>query len=159
MRLVDGEERGARFRQQIETARRDQPLGRDVDEIEIPGAHRALDIGRFGEIEARIEMGRAHAQLAQRVHLILHQRDQRRDHDAETGPQQRWNLIAKRLAAARRHQDQRIAARRHMRDDVGLLAAKLGIAECLAQHRERRFRYRQIVTLFDGHSSLICRAY
>ena len=150
MRLVDGEERRTRLRQKIEAARRHQPLGRDVDEIEIAGAHRPLDVRRFAGIEARIEIGRAHADLAQRIDLVLHQRDQRRDHDAEARPQQRRDLIAQRLAAAGRHQHQRIAARRHMRDDLGLLAAEFGIAEGLAQQRERRRGYGMVVAIFPG---------
>ena len=42
--------------------------------------------------------------------LILHERDQRRDHDREPVPKQRWQLVAERLAAAGRHHGQRVAA-------------------------------------------------
>ena len=52
----------------------------------------------------------------QRGDLILHQRDQRRHDDARAearlAPHERRNLVAQRLAAARRHQHERIAARR-----------------------------------------------
>ena len=54
--------------------------------------------------------GGGHAVSRQRVDLILHQRDERRDHDGETRPDERRGLEAQRLAAAGREHDDRIAA-------------------------------------------------
>ena len=71
--------------------------------------------------------------MLERIHLILHQRDQRRHHDADTVAQQGRNLVAQRLAAAGRHQHQCIAARHNVLDDGLLRAAKRGVAECVAK--------------------------
>ena len=48
----------------------------------------------------------------QRRHLVLHQRDQRRDDDARARADQRGDLVADRLAAAGRHQHEGSRRRR-----------------------------------------------
>jgi hypothetical protein len=58
--------------------------------------------------------------------LILHQRNERRDDHTHSFANERRNLEAKRLAAAGRHQDQRITALGYMRDDIALLPRKAG---------------------------------
>jgi hypothetical protein len=88
-----------------------------------------LDFALLFGAEAGVEIGGGHAGLAQRVDLILHQRDQRRHHDAGALPQQRGNLVAQRLAAAGRHQHQRVATFAQVLDDGLLLAAETGITE------------------------------
>ncbi len=72
--------------------------------------------------------------MRQRLDLVLHERDQRRDDDAGAGPDEGGDLIAKRLAAARRHQRQRIAAGDHGGDDVRLVRAELPKPEHVGQH-------------------------
>jgi hypothetical protein len=109
---------------QGEKALGQQALGRDVDQVEFVLAQPPLDFRRGGEILRGIEEGGAHAGLQQRVDLVLHQRDQRRDHDADARPQQRRDLVAQRLAAAGRHQHQRVAAADHVLDDLGLRPRK-----------------------------------
>jgi len=59
--------------------------------------------------ETGIEKGGGHAQFAQGGDLVLHQRDQRRDHDGRARHGQRRHLVAQRLAAAGGHEHQRIA--------------------------------------------------
>jgi hypothetical protein len=61
----------------------EQALRRDVEQVEFAAQQRALDRPRAFEVERGIEEGRAHAGLQQRVDLVLHQRDQRRDDDAD----------------------------------------------------------------------------
>ena len=78
---------------------------------------RSTDSAR-GRIQRRVEERRAHAELAQRLHLVLHQRDQRRDHDRRALAQQRRQLVAQRLAAAGGHEHQRVAAAGDVRDDL-----------------------------------------
>ena len=55
-----------------------------------------------------VEASSRHADLAQLVHLVLHQRHQRRYHDRQSIEQQRGELIAQRLAAAGWHHDERV---------------------------------------------------
>jgi hypothetical protein len=50
------------------------------------------------------------AQLVELVRLVLHQRDQRRDHHGQPGQQQRRELVDQRLARAGGHHHQRVAA-------------------------------------------------
>jgi hypothetical protein len=52
---------------------------------------RARSSASLRERLGRIEESRAHADFGQRIHLVLHQRDQRRDDDADAVAQQRGN--------------------------------------------------------------------
>jgi hypothetical protein len=71
--------------------------------------------------------------LFQCLDLILHQRDQRRHDNRRAFTQQRRNLIAQRLAAARGHQYQAIAPGNYVVDDGFLFTAELGMAEDAVQ--------------------------
>ena len=82
MRLVDGEQRDLVARQQRQRALLHEPLGRDVEQVERAGRELALDCVLRRAVERRIEERGFDADVAQRVDLILHQRDQRRDDDA-----------------------------------------------------------------------------
>ena len=111
VRLVDGEQGDARALQQRQEARRQQALRRDVEQVELAvGEQRARPPARVAGIERGVEERRAHAELPQRLDLVLHQRDQRRDDDRRALAQQRGQLVAQRLAAAGGHEHQRIAA-------------------------------------------------
>ena len=133
VRLVDGEEGDPSFAieavEEAEEALAEQALGCHIDEVELAGKQAALGLAQGVEVERRIDEGRAHPGLKKRVDLILHQRDQRRNDDPHPRTQQGRNLVAQRLAAAGRHQHQRIAAVRHVLDDLLLLPAEGGIAE------------------------------
>jgi len=141
VRLVDRKQRQPRRCAQAlqlrEEARHQQPLRRDVQQIVLAGGEAALDRSRRFGRQRRIQERRADAGLAQRRHLVLHQRDQRRDDDAGAVAQQRRNLIAQRLAAAGRHQHQAVAARSHVGDDVLLRPAEGGVAEHILQDGAR----------------------
>ena len=150
MRFVDGEQgQLAGFVERIEHGQRaveQQALGGDVDEVERAVEDRLFDGLRRAPVERRIEAGGLDAELDQRVDLVLHQRDQRRDDDGAAGAEQGGNLVAQALAAAGRHQHQRVAATGHMVDDLGLRAAEGGVAEDVAQDGQRagcgRHRFR-----------------
>ena len=115
--------------QQPQAAIGQQPLGRDVDEVDLAGAHAPLDRSRVGRGQGRIERRRAHAEFVERGDLVRHQRDQRRDDDTDARPQQRRDLVGERLAAAGRHQHQRVAAGGDMLDHLALEATKAVVAE------------------------------
>jgi hypothetical protein len=61
MRLVDGDQREAAGREQVKAARREQPFGRNVHEVELAAAHAPLDLACLGRAERGIEERRAHA--------------------------------------------------------------------------------------------------
>ncbi len=138
VRLVDGEQREAGAVEQLEAARREQPLGRHVQQVESARQQLAFDGAGGGGIERGVEELGTHAELGQCGDLVLHQRDQRRDHDGGAGPQQRGELVAQRLAAARGHQHQRVAAGRHVLDDLLLRATEAGVAPHASQRLEGR---------------------
>ena len=59
------------------------------------------------------------------VDLVFHQRYQRGDDNSRAFHQQRRQLIAQRLAAARRHQYKGVVAIKHVLDDGFLIALEL----------------------------------
>jgi hypothetical protein len=81
--FVDGEQRERRLLKDAEEFVCQQALRRDVNHIDRTGAHLLLDGARFVARCRRIQRGGLDAELAQRRDLILHQRDERRDHDAD----------------------------------------------------------------------------
>ena len=139
VRLVDGEQRDPRPPDHFLETRRDDPFGGDVEEIEVAIEDRAADVEEFLPRQRRVQRGGAHPSLLQRFHLIPHQRDQRRDHDADAVAHQRRNLEAQRLARAGRKQHHRVAARDDVVDHLGLPAAKVRIAVDPLENRERVF--------------------
>ncbi len=87
-----------------------QALRRNENKMMVTGGELALDLTNFGEVDAAVNRrGRITGQ-AQRIDLVFHQRDERRDHDVGAPGNRRRHLIAQRLAAAGRHHDQRVAA-------------------------------------------------
>ena len=129
VRLVDGEQREFRAREQIQRAVEQQALGGDIQQVEFAAQQLRFDGARLRRVERGIEKFRAHAGLLQRRHLVLHQRDQRRHHDAGTGAGDGRNLEAQRLAAAGRHEHQRVAAGHERADHFRLRAAEAFVAE------------------------------
>jgi hypothetical protein len=71
--------------------------------------------------------------------LVFHQRNQRRDDNANPGADQRRYLIAKRFAAAGGHEHQGIATIDDMIDDRRLLTAEVAVAEYPLQNRPWAF--------------------
>ncbi|MNR24015.1 hypothetical protein D3C85_1410690 [compost metagenome] len=140
MRLVDREQPDAGAFEQVEEARRHQPFGRHIEDFQPPREQIALHGGGLAAGQCGVEHRCAHTGLGQRSHLVLHQRDQRRDDDTDTLPrllaQQRRNLVAERLPAARGHEHQAIAALGHMVDDLCLPAAKGVVAEDFFEDRQ-----------------------
>ncbi len=140
--LVDGDQRDAQMRQPLQHAVAEQPFGRDVDEVKRPLDQVAGDAACLGRVEVRVQRPGRDADLAQRGNLVIHQRDQRRDHHGGARPADRRYLIADAFAAAGRHQHQGIAAGQHVTDHRLLQAAKCRKPEHppqdLRRVRERR---------------------
>jgi hypothetical protein len=137
MGLVDGEQCRRAVPQMREERVGEQPFRRHVDQVQLAGAHLSLDPGRLGAGDAGVQRRGAHAELPERRHLVLHQRDQRRHHDGDARPAQGRDLVAQRLAATGRHQHQRVTAGDQVADDLRLLAAEAIEPEDAAQHLER----------------------
>ena len=133
MRLVDGDERDVDVGEPLQKIAAQQPLGTDVEQVEFMGVQpRQHPAGRIG-VQRGIVERRGHAVRLQGIHLVLHQRNQRRDDDADAGPVQRGDLVAERLAAAGRHQHEGVPSGDQFLDDRLLVRAESGIAEDAAQ--------------------------
>ncbi len=75
--LVDGEEGDVDGLEPIEEAAADQPLGADVEQIQLVGVQARQHPAGLVRAEARVVEGGGHAVGDQGVDLVLHQRDQR----------------------------------------------------------------------------------
>ena len=126
--LVDGDEREARGLQPIEALGLQNRFRGHVEEVQLAPLDIAPEEILFRAPEPGIERRRLHAGLSERRHLVFHQRDEGRDDEANARTDQRRDLVAERLASARRHQDEGVVSRDHMLDDVPLPAAEGVIA-------------------------------
>ena len=75
------------------------------------------------------------AQLAQVVHLVLHEGDERSDDNANTFLGQCWHLEGDALTATCWHEPQCVVSTTDGLDDVALNAAKIIIAPVLFQYQ------------------------
>ncbi len=132
--LVDGDDGHRDAGQQVQGGRLQQALRGDVQQVQGAGLDGGRHFRALGGGLGGVEIGRSHAELAQRRHLIGHERDQRRHHDADTVAQHRRNLVAQRLAAAGGHQHEAVPPRHHRVDDLGLTPAECRIAVNALEH-------------------------
>ena len=156
MRLIDGEQRELEMRQPIHRAACEQSFRRDIEQVELLLDQVAGDRAGFGGVQFGVQRAGRHAELAQRRHLVIHQRNQRRDHHGGAAPAQRRHLVADALAAARRRQHQRVAAGDDMAHHLFLLAAEPREPEYPAQH-VRRFVVRGYLQQRLQHAAITGR--
>ena len=83
VRLIDREERRTGAPEPLRESRQRQPLGRDVEQVHPRHREVALDGGALLPALAAVEVGGGNTGLAKRVHLIFHERNQRRDDDGQ----------------------------------------------------------------------------
>ena len=129
VRFVDGDERHRNARQQLQGAFPHQPLGRDVEKVDPARPHRRLHGEDLAPRERRVEARGPDAGLPERLDLVAHQSDQRRDHDAHAVPHDPRNLVAERLAAPGGHEHQAVAPGHRMLDHGFLPANERGVPE------------------------------
>src|SRR5258708_714345 len=67
------------------------------------------------------------------VHLVLHQRDERRDNERRARQHHRRELIPERLAEARRHDREHVASAQHGSHDAFLCRTEPAVTEMLAE--------------------------
>ena len=119
-----------------ETGRR-HPLRRHIEELQPAASRLAPDFVRLVGGERAVETAGGDPPGAERVHLVLHQRDQRRDHQGQSVEGQRRKLVAERLAPAGGHQDHRILPRQEGGDRPFLQRPEAVVAEMLPKQRDR----------------------
>ena len=129
VRLIHHQPRDAHAVEQAEERAAAKALGRHVEQLDL-ARHAALNaLALLGQAQAAVDEVGRRAQPLQFVHLVLHQRDERRDDQRQPVGQQRGKLEDERFAAAGGHDDERVAPREHGGDGVGLPLAKRGVAE------------------------------
>ena len=106
VRLVDGEAAHADLLHGGQEAVDPEALGGHVQEPNLAGAHPREPALPFVAFEQAVDAGRRQPTLAQRRHLVVHQRDQRRDDDGKAVVDEGRQLVAQRLAVAGGHQHQ-----------------------------------------------------
>jgi hypothetical protein len=135
VRLVNGDQADPGIGQHPLRATGGEPLGGEVKELQLARRQRVPDgVGLLGCI-GRGQRPGGDPGLAQAANLVAHQRDQRRDHQRDPGPQQGGKLKAQRLAAARGHDGKNILARGDGVHDLFLAGAEGVESEYVAQKR------------------------
>ena len=136
VRLVDREERDVRTLEQLHRPRQHEALGGEVEELELAVEEAAFDVLGLVEVEGRVEVGGADAEVLQCCDLIGHERDERGDDDTGALPHEAGDLIAQRLAATGGHEDDGVPAGDEAVDDPRLLSAELLVAEDIVEDVE-----------------------
>ena len=134
VRLVDGEQRDRAAVEEPYRRFGPQPLGGQVEQVEVAGQEGRLDLAPLVAVLGRVEEPGPHAERGQGAHLVLHQGDERRDDHAGAGAHQGRDLVAERLAAAGRHEHERVAAAGQVVDDLLLAAPERVVAEDPVQY-------------------------
>ena len=109
MRLVDREQRDLQLLRKRAEAVGQQPLRRDVEDLVSAEARVAVGLAQLLDGHGAVDAAGRDAGVLQGHDLILHERDERRDDERQPRQQQGGQLIAKALAAARRHDAEHIA--------------------------------------------------
>ena len=104
-------------------------LRRHVQEFQIAVKRGLLDSELLlPRLRAVQEVGR-NAVALESVHLVLHKRDQGRDHQGDSGKSERRKLVAQRFAATGGHEYDGVTSVRHSVDDLCLKRAEVVVAE------------------------------
>ena len=136
VRLVDDEEPDLRRAHRLEERRRGEALGRDVQQPQLARGRALERQAVVGGVLLRVdERGAPGGRHGERVDLVAHERHERRDDERQVVAHERGQLVAQRLAGARRHDDEHVARGRARRCAHGLLlaGAERVEAEVLAQ--------------------------
>ena len=140
--FIDGEERDLRSFELREEPLVVEPLGGHVQQLEKTRAEPFGDLACFRKGKRGVQPGRLDAPAAQKVDLVLHQRDERRDDQGDTLQRQGGKLVAERLAAAGREDGQRRLPGQQRLDHRPLAGAELREAKRGVEQISRGHRWR-----------------
>ena len=138
VRLVDGEERHRNPRDRLAEPLVVETFRGHVEEADRAFADGVHEGAHLVAGEGRIEAAGGHAAPGELVDLVLHQGDQRRDHEGQAGQQEGRDLIAERLAAAGGEDGRGGPAGQEVPDHRFLSGAELAVAEGLGEGRAGR---------------------
>ena len=135
VRFVDDEQAHRAREQALEEVAVLEALGREVEDLALAVLDLPARLARLARRQMRVHRERVDAVRGELVLLVLHQRDERTDDDREAREHQRGQLIDERLAAARRHDDERVAPGEHGVDRLPLAFLEILMAKALASMR------------------------
>jgi hypothetical protein len=144
------EQRQRHLMQQFQHTRLYQALRRYVQQLDLPAPQTLLYGPLLIGAEAGIQIGSGNAQLCQGIDLILHERDQRRNHHRQALAGQGRDLVTQGFATPSRHQHQRIRSFAKALNDRFLLTAKGGVAKGVLQNVHRGVGHGGAVYRLDG---------
>ena len=124
VRLVDRNQADADALQRADHALGHQALGGHVEDAHLAGGHTLPDGDIVLAAGGGVDGLRCNAGKFECCDLILHQRDQRRDHDRQPALAQCRDLIGQRLAGARGHDRKHMAPIEQAVDDPFLAGAE-----------------------------------
>ena len=133
MGLVHGDQIDVPTLEILQETGQHQPFRRDVKKAVFALMKAAQPGARLAGGEGGIEERGGDAGGLERVHLVLHQRDQRRNDHGQAGPEQGGQLEAERFAAAGGEQGEDIASGERVADNLALERAKGSEAEIALQ--------------------------
>ncbi len=120
MRLVHHDAADAQRGELVDEAWTGEPLGRQEQQpvLAVAGALDSLALHR--RLDGRVDECGGHSAICQAVDLVLHQGDERRDHQRQTAIDDRRYPVADALSGAGRCDGKDIAAREHRGHHIGL---------------------------------------
>ena len=133
MRLVNRDQARRALGQEFGKARHGQTLGSDVEKIQLARDILLAHAPRFEPVAPRMDPLGLEPLLAQLVRLVLHQCDQRADHDRGIAAGDSGQLVAQRLARSGRHDEQHVPAGHDILADRLLVGAEGGVPEARSQ--------------------------
>jgi small-conductance mechanosensitive channel len=131
MRFVHGEERAVELRQQIAKSPRRETLRSNVDQSILTLTRSGEAHRDFARFESRGEIGGRYASGIEAIHLILHQRNQRRDDEGRAWQERSGELIGQALASSSRGDEEDSALVEEDFDRLALTRAKMREAQRL----------------------------
>src|SRR6266404_2112094 len=131
MGFVDGEKGNGEALQPVHRVAKGDALRRQIEKLVFAGGGLLEDVGALVREGGGIQAGGGNAHLEELRDLVLHQGDERGDHDGGAGVEHGGKLVAERFASAGRHDDAGVAACGEAADD-GFLAGAEGFVAPVA---------------------------
>ncbi len=137
VRLVNDEPGDRHVAQESDEVIGREPLGREIQEPDIArtGGRERVPTGIARQ--ERMKGGCADAAPVQLVHLVLHQRNQRRDDNRRAGQEEGGQLKAERFTGTGRHDREDVVPLDHGAHEIFLTGTKRRVAEKALKIREQ----------------------
>ena len=131
VRLVDDEQPHTAAREAVEEAPVREPLRGDVEQRGAPRLEVGVAAVLLGAVERGVDEACRDADRLEGLDLVLHERDQRRDHE-RAADLERGQHVAEALASARRHHAERVLRSERLKH-LRLAGAEVWVAEAILE--------------------------